>query len=215
MAELIHTMVATYNHLPDWLQRALLASGPVRVTFSDSGYVLVDPNQHRYASDIKNWAAPSRHDASAVQITPLPGATAAQDDLPISHLHWVVTLGGLQGQPQASYEFRFSLLRLISWPSLTHLPEPIIPTVARICALLARKPTAASLIPLMLGMSEEQVFPVIETLRLNQHIQISGSSSESSTGAAPQGATLPSDQESRPAENSLIGKLWQRLVMVS
>ena len=132
-------MAISNHHLPDWLQRALVAPSPVRVTFPDAGYVLVDPNQCRYASDIQNWAAPSRRDGSAVQITPLPGAAAAQDDLPLSHLHWAVTLGGLQGRALAGYEFRFSLLRLNSWPCLTHLPEQTIPVVARICAFEARR----------------------------------------------------------------------------
>lgn len=193
----------------------MLASSPVRITFPDAAYVSIDPKQCRYASDIQNWATPSRLDGSAVQITALPGAAAAQDDLPLNHLYWTVTLAGLQGRALAGYEFRFSLLRLATWPCLTHLPESIIPTVARICALLARKPTAASLIPLTLGMSEEQVFPVIEALRLNQHIQTAGGSSQPAAGAAPQEANAPSDEERKSEPDSLIGKIWQRLVTPS
>lgn len=203
-------MVVSNNHLPGWLQKALLAPNPVRVTFPDAGYVLLDPGRDRYESVIEDWASVPAEQDDAVLIAPWPQAMAEPDGRPLTCLKWAITLGHLRKQPPANYEFRYSLIRLASWPCLTHLPEEAIPVVARICALLGRKPTTASLIPLTLGMSEEQLFPLIEALRLNNHLQISGvGNSEASTP----GATTQASAEDigRQSENSLIGKIWQRL----
>jgi len=143
-------------------------------------------------------------------MTELPDTMSESNKLPQEQLEWAASLARIEGQPLEAYQFRFSLLRLVSWPGLTHLPDEHIPAVARICALLARKPTAASLIPLTLGMSEEQAFALIEVLRQNQNIEavggIGGTASVSAQDAAPE---LQADD--KPRESSLIGKLWQRL----
>lgn len=208
-------MVVPDKHLPGWLQSAMLAPNPVRVTFPESGYVVLDPLRERYDSDIEDWASVPALNGEAVQMAPLTQAMAEPCGLPLSRLKWAVTLGCLHGQPLDNYQFKYNLIRLASWPCLTHLPEPVIPQVARICALLARKPTIASLIPLTLGLSEEQVFPVIEALRLNNHLQIAefGNSAPAPLESTSQHGSLRSDEEGRQTENSLIGKIWQRLGM--
>lgn len=206
-------MVVQNKHLPGWLQSAMLAPNPVRVTFPESGYVVLDPLRDRYDSDIEDWAAVHALHGEAVQMAPLTQAMAEPCGWPLSRLKWAVTLGSLYGQPLGNYEFKYGLIRLASWPCLTHLPEPVIPQVARICALLARKPTTASLIPLTLGLSEEQAFPVIEALRLNNHLQIAefGNSAPAPLESTSQYASLSSEEEGYHPDHSLIGKIWQRL----
>lgn len=125
-------------------------------------------------------------------------------------LDWAAAYARLQGQPLEAYQFRFSLLRLVSWPGLTHLPDEHIPAVARICALLARKPTAASLIPLTLGMPEEQAFALIEVLRQNQNVEAAGGIG-ATTNVNAQDEAPEVQVGDKPREGSLIGKIWQRL----
>ena len=119
---------------------------------------------------------------------------------------------GLQGRSESDYAFRFSLLRLTSWPNLPQLEDDIIPLAARICALLACKPTAASLIPLILGAPEARVYAVIEMLRQGQHIQVTGGNTANNAQATPdvQAATIEM-QASKTQVSSIIGNLWQRL----
>ena len=198
------------NHLPNWLQRAIQAPHAVKVRFSDASYVTVDASNSRYASDIRDWAASSVFD-DEVKVIPMPGAKSESHDQPLNRLTWAVTLAQLQNQSLATYDYRYSVFRLESWPCLTHLPEEVIPLVARVCALLARKPTTASLIPLALGMSEEQVLAVIEAMRLYQHVSMSGGANAAAASGAAQSAVANPNDEVKPAENSLIGKIWQRL----
>jgi len=208
-------MEQSTTHLPPWLQRALRAPCPIRVEFPDAGYVSVFPRQGRYASNIQDWATPSLLESDAAEFTPLLDSTAGQGGQPLDQLHWTLSLQRLQRQAQP-FTFQLSMVRLVSWPSLTHLPEDVLPAVARICALLARKPTAAALIPLTLGLPEAQVFLLIEALRLQGHVQVSGAEprAEGAINPAVQQvhASAAVEPAERPAGPSLIGKLWQRLV---
>lgn len=202
-------MASTTTHLPTWLQQAMSAPGPSRVDFADSGYVSVFPDLRRYDSNISNWASPALWSTETSPLQPLTDASAGSDGQPLDRLHWTLTLQRVRQQPQ-SYDFQFRMVRLASWPALTHLPDEELTTVARICALLARKPTAASLIPLTLGLPEQQVFPLIEALRLNGHVQVSGGpAAAEDTPAAP--PPVAGTDASGAATSSLIGKLWQRL----
>jgi len=135
-----------------------------------------------------------------------PGHATESGPLTLSRLQWTQVLQRLHDTPQA-YDFQLSLLHLVSWPSLTHLPEDLQPTVARICALLARRPTTGSLLPVLLGRSEARVFPLIEALRLCGHLQAGGAHPARVT-APPEADVAPA---SRPPAQSLLGQLWQRL----
>lgn len=200
------------THLPSWLQRAMCAPYPTTVEFPDSGYVTVFPQEQLYATNILDMECLSGLSDAAAQFTlsqEMPGKRKVQ---PLKQLHWTLTLQRLHSQPQ-NYEFQYSVLRLQSWPSLAYLPEEIVPCVARICALLARKPMTASLIPLTLGLPEAQVFALIEVLRLNGHVQANGFalSDSAQRDAEAQEARANASQPALSAEPSFIAKLWQRL----
>lgn len=210
-------MERSTTYLPLWLQRAMRAPYPIRVEFPDSGHVSVFPSQGRYASDIQDWSASSvlMPDMPEPEFKPLPDNAPAEQSQPLIELHWTLTLQRLaQLQRRAQdYDFQFSLVHLVSWPSLTRLPQDLQPAMARLCALLARKPSAASLLPLLLELPETQVFMLIEALRLYGHVQVVGPTIEDS---ATRVSVLPpapaAEQPVQPAAPSLVAKIWQRLV---
>lgn len=207
-------MELSTTYVPLWLQRAMSAPFPTRVSFPDSSYVSVFPGQGRYDSNIEDWAAPSLFAPDAAEPVPLADGAPAGDRRLLIDLRWTLILQGLsqqQGQPQ-DYPFRFSLVRLVSWPSLIHLPPDIQPAVARLCALLARKPSAASLLPLLLELPESQVFLLIEALRLHGHLQVSAIAAESDSAAGAPAQTHSGSETGAQATPSLVAKIWQRLI---
>ena len=206
-------MEHSLNYLPGWLQRAMSAPYPTRVNFPDFGYVSVFPSEGRYHSNIEDWAAPSVLRSDEAEFTPLPDSAPAQAG-PLIDLHWSLLLQRLaQLNRQAQdYPFQFSVVRLVSWPSLTHMPQDVLPAVARLCALLARKPSTASLLPLLLELPETQVFMLIEALRLNGHVQVASTAAETEQGAEAPMGSAEAVQPVQPATQSFITKVWQRLV---
>ena len=214
------------TYLPSWLQRAMHASCPTTVEFPESGYyVTVFPEEQLYVTDILDSRFLSDQNGDAAQFKCTQGAPEKKSAQPLNQLHWTLTLQHLHSQPQ-NYGFQYSVLKLQSWPSLAYLPEKIVPSVARICALLTYKPTTASLIPLALGMAEAEVFALIEVLRLNGHIEACGFSMSDSVQreasaqearanpCQPMSAT-PASGSSSSSGSSFIAKLWQRLVSKS
>jgi hypothetical protein len=200
------------THLPSWLQRAMCAPCPTTVAFPDSGYVTVFPQEQLYATNILDIECLSGLNGDTAEFRFLQEIPGKPKGLPLNQLHWTLTLQRLHSQPQ-SYEFQYSVLRLQSWPSLAYLPEEIVPCVARICALLARKPTTASLIPLTLGLPEAEVFALIEVLRINGHLQANGFSLSDAVQreADAQEALANASQPTLLTTTSFITKLWQRL----
>lgn len=201
-------MVLSINHLPAWLKHAMEAPRPTRVTFPDAGYIAVFPRERRYESNIADLGALPQLNSAEAQITHLADAVPSEIGLPLPRLQWALTMQRVQDQP-AHPDMVSGLVRLVSWPSLTHLPEDTLPTVARICALLTRKPTSAKLIPLTLGLPKEHVLPLIEALHLAGNLHITGPLAGATSPAEPV-AEAAATPEARPA-SSLIGTLWKRL----
>lgn len=115
--------------------------------------------------------------------------------------------------------FRYGVIKLVSWPDLTQVPEQEQPLVARICALLSRKLSAGRLVPLVLAAPESDVFRAMSALVRSGHLTVTtgGVVDSSDQGASRDvdvhvtsglSSTLPSAGASR--RRSLIGKLWAR-----
>lgn len=106
---------------------------------------------------------------------------------------------------------QYSVLRLYSWPQLSELPSEMIPDVAKVCALLAVRPTGAPLISRLLGISRESVTHIVDMLHLHGHLQnavMPGKSGLRTEGALEfETPELPT----QPVTRSIIGRLWQRL----
>lgn len=207
-------MTLSASYMPVWLQKAMSLPHPTRVCFAGSRYVSVFPNHGRYDSNIQDWALSSLVSPNMAPLIPLQDDDARPKGLPLVGLCWKLLLqrlAQLQRQPQ-DYPFQFKVVRLVSWPSLTHLPQEVQPSMARLCALLARRPSAASLLPLLLNLPESQVFMLIEALHLHDHIQVVD------TAAKPDGLSLSDRPQAQapeaiaPAVSSLIANIWQRLL---
>lgn len=116
---------------------------------------------------------------------------------------------------------RYSLMRLVTWPNLpqmTDVADDDLPLLARICALLACKPTTASLIPLVLGVAEDKVYAALEALYRGRYVQIVAGAAELDQ-AAVAGPSLATQEElsaaGRAPISSIIGNIWQRLTKFS
>ena len=112
--------------------------------------------------------------------------------------------------------FKYGVVRLMSWPDLSGAPVHLRVLVARLCALLSRKPTAGGLIPVVLTAQEAEVHRIMAVLARLHHIKIShaGLTGEVHEEDAPAPVSQPeasvATAQARP--RSLIGKLWSRLV---
>ncbi|MCL1622586.1 hypothetical protein [Ralstonia pseudosolanacearum] len=102
------------------------------------------------------------------------------------------------------------------------MPAEQLPVVARICALVNRKPTVASLIPLILDLPRAEVFTALEYLQMRAHIQMPAYDAEQigSTSRPGTDETLPDLAKLPPGEmprapTSLITRLWSRLSVAS
>ena len=103
------------------------------------------------------------------------------------------------------------VLYLVSWPSLQHRLGNSAPQIARICALLARRPTVGMLIPVILNLPPHIAHPLLETLYADGCIRMAG------TTAAPSASAPPPKAESVPSEApvsdlSFLTRLWQHLI---
>ena len=116
---------------------------------------------------------------------------------------------------------RSQLLYLKRWPDFSKEFElSQIRDVARICALLSRKLSAARMIPLVLSAPESDVFKALSMLIRHGHVSISGgdlASTDATRAVAASAETTTTEAaqaEGRSnlfARRSLVGKLWAKL----
>lgn len=106
---------------------------------------------------------------------------------------------------------QYSVLRLYSWPQLSALPAEMIPEVAKVCALLAVRPTGAPLIPRLLDMPRESVTHIVEMLHLHGHLQGSLAPSQDAPAEEKEESTATHQKPNESASRSIIGRLWKRL----
>lgn len=207
-------MKLSTGYLPVWLQKAMSASQPTRMRFADASYVSVFPGEGCYDSNVRDWAQPTVISPEEGPLTFLLDNNVKPQGQPLVGLCWhllLQRLAQLQRQPQ-DYPFRFQMVRLLSWPSLPHLPQDIQPSMARLCALLARRPSAASLLPLLLKLPESQVFMLIEALLLHGHVQVADTVVQSNDNSPSERSATEASEEIQPAVRTLISNIWKRLL---
>lgn len=121
------------------------------------------------------------------------------------------------------WEFRYRRVHLHAWPDLVGMPAQQAPVVARICALVNRKPTVASLIPLILDIPQGEVFAVLEQLAANACIRMPAYDAEP-VSPDPRSAVALWQPDQTPeagpddmplAAPRFITRLWRRLTNVS
>lgn len=99
------------------------------------------------------------------------------------------------------------VLYLSSWPSLANLSQEAVPDVARICALLARRPSVGMLVPVLLRMPAPVAYSLLETLYTGGYIYADRT-------LEPAEAALfdaESADSHEPAVISFLARLWKRL----
>ena len=109
------------------------------------------------------------------------------------------------------HNLQFSILQLTSWPALPDLLQETAPHLTRICALLARKPSVGMLIPVMLDMSPQITYSLLDALYVKGHICPFGGVVTSEQAVLPQ-AEFAKGFETPPAAASFLSKVWQRLM---
>lgn len=124
-----------------------------------------------------------------------------------STLSWFFDTDAVPSQSDgAAYH---SVLRLHSWPDLVSLPDELLLDVARVCALLAIRPSANFLLPQLSGIPKTRCTHIVHGLHLGGHL---GSSSEPQSGElALISASEISPTEIPTKDKSLLGRLWRRL----
>ncbi|CAN5398643.1 hypothetical protein BH10PSE16_BH10PSE16_42500 [soil metagenome] len=105
---------------------------------------------------------------------------------------------------------QYKILQLASWPPLSELLLDTAPQMTRICALLARKPSAGMLIPVMLDMTPQTTYPLLGTLYAKGHICVAGGAATVEQNAPPN-VELVKNPEPPAATSSFLSKVWQRL----
>ncbi|MPM40928.1 hypothetical protein SDC9_87577 [bioreactor metagenome] len=110
---------------------------------------------------------------------------------------------------------QFGVLKLVSWPDLNVVPQQHQAVVARICALLTRKPSAGHLIPLILAAPEREVLQDIANLVRMGHVAVATLAFADPAAQQADTSTAAPVQERKPVESSfrrsLVSKLWARL----
>lgn len=112
----------------------------------------------------------------------------------------------------------YGVVRLASWPDLMALSADAVPLAARVCALVACKPTTASLIPLILDAPKDAVFRLLDRLHLDGHLEWdeaafgSGPSQAAAGPSVPAAAASTAAKEAPSPAGALVNKLWNRLL---
>lgn len=190
---------------PSWLRQALSMAQPVQIRFADTSGLTVFPAQRRYASEAPPSVVRDWWQAEAIELQPLsPALDAPSHTLPLTQLCWVMVLQRARQHLAADTELRFQMVRLQSWPALTAMPAEWVTPAARICALLSKKPTTVSLIPLVLDLPPDEVLVLVEALCMNGHVQVLGQ-------GRPSEPALPVADVMPESHQSMIRKIWQRL----
>lgn len=107
-----------------------------------------------------------------------------------------------------------SVVRLKSWPNLSRLPPELIPDTARVCALLAVRPTGFPLVHVLLSLPREQVAGIIGMLQDLGHLTHTASTcTQESIFTQQLGEHESRDpiREAAPASFTLVQRLWRRL----
>lgn len=125
-----------------------------------------------------------------------------------SSLSWFFDTDAVPSQSEgAAYH---SVLRLHSWPDLVSLPDELLSDVARVCALLAIRPSANFLLPQLSGLPKTRCTHIVHGLHLGGHL---GASAEPHPGelALISAKDIPSTEEIPTKDKSLLARLWRRL----
>ncbi len=193
------------------LDRVVRLNGPTELCVAGRGSISIYPQQHCYVTDIHDWEAVFSSKSDQVKVSPALWSMPPSGALPLTELHWRAVYHHVLCRLPSEVVAR-ELIQLVSWPNLSRLPDELVVPVTRICALLWRKPTVGFLVSRVLEAPALQTGALLEVLQDFGHVTSPG-------GALGQPEATRQNSESdvnapppARATNSLISKLWQRLV---
>ena len=218
-------MTQPINHFPIWLRTAVQQGQAVSVKLSEHMELLLYPKEGRYKSnfDLADTGQADIWHAQGVAVRPIDSGLeeqAPQDWAVIEvgellQLEWAVLWEDARRHAESrDFTLRYGLARLRSWPDLAQLPIDIVAPVARICALVERKPTAGTLIPLIVDLPKPHAYALLYMLHLQGHIGFSMPGGLSVLDAKALEDALPDGPQAlgeKAPSASLMGKLWGRL----
>ena len=113
----------------------------------------------------------------------------------------------------AQIGIQYSVLRLHSWPSLTDIDVTLAPDMARMCALLAIRPSSAMLLPRLLGISHERASQLMKMLLVQGHLDNVDPAEVEPVSTSSEPVPMPDEPRSKLANpaSRLLGRLWDRL----
>lgn len=194
------------------LDGALALGLPAQLQIAGFGTVSVYPQQDCYVTDIEDWQALYLAGATEVRVDASVWAAGPDAALPLTELRWRALCHDLHRALGDGAVPSPALVQLQSWPDLPRLPEELLAPVARICALLWRKPTVGYLVARTLGLPPGQVAVLLRALQAFGHVEVVGECAprlELTDGAAAASAQAEPEAASVP---SVVAKLWQRLM---
>ena len=109
------------------------------------------------------------------------------------------------------------VLHLTSWPPLEQFLQETAQPIARICALLARRPSVGMFIPVILDMPSEIIYPLLQMLYEKGHIRqevVSRANESHAAATVPREETETAKSARSPAATetlSFFELLWRRL----
>lgn len=208
------------------LDDAVRQGRPSQLSIEGSGTVSVYPRQFCYVTDIQDWETVYAVGSERIHVHPTAWGTPPDTALPLEELRWRAAYHDHWPAPPDQPALGHDLVALNTWPNLPRLPEELLAPVARVCALLWRKPTVGYLIPRVLQLPAHQAFTLLKVLQAFGHVTAPGLSVAPGMEATParpphEGARgesgLPAGDDWQAANTlqldagSFIGKLWQRL----
>ncbi len=233
-------MVVVAGSLMSTLERALSMGLPARLQIAGSGSVHVYPREGRYVTDIQDWAPVYAADGAAIEFAPGLWNTPPANAQPLEVLRWRAAYQSALRDEAEGQSLERELFTLVSWPSMTRVPPELLASLARICALLWRKPTVGYLVARVLGLPAGHAAVLLRSLLVMGYVQTARTVSraaQAATGNAPayqaetlvlesafEASTLESlpasdasgfDAEMRRRTGTLLARLWKRLTQTS
>lgn len=121
-------------------------------------------------------------------------------------------------QGVAQIGLQHSVVRLRSWPILSTMPPELTPDIARVCALLAVRPTGVPLVHLLLALPRDHVCSIIGMLHELGHLSSATQVNPNATLTAQRPDELnPTDLvgDAVSPPSTLVQRLWRRLTTPS
>lgn len=119
-------------------------------------------------------------------------------------------------RPDDAAAFDTSVLMLVSWPQMRHVPPQVLPAYARVCALLAYSPSVGFLVHRRLGLGGEEVQQVLHELHEAGRLRViagDGTGHDHPGGhPGPAGAIAASACDAASMEPPRRPTLWGRLL---